>query len=98
MSSVPLMLNLLIVYYIIFALKGNLFCDTMIAWQLGTLTANQLSVATFVIKLLTEELKFILFSMNHCQVKNISLQPDIYSRNSEIWFLFNLTTTKKASQ
>lgn len=71
MSRVPLTLNLLIGYYIILALKINLFCDTSIVWQLRTLTASQLSVATFVIKLLTEELKFILFSRNYCQVKDI---------------------------
>lgn len=71
MSRVPLTLNLLIAYYIILALKINLFCDTSIVWQLRTLTASQLSVATFVIKLLTEELKFILFSRNYCQVKDI---------------------------
>ena len=49
--------------------KGILFSGTITAWHLGTRTANWQSEATFVIKLLTEELKSISFSMNHCQVK-----------------------------
>lgn len=75
MARVPLMLGLFIACYNIFALKKLiLFSDAMTAKQLGILAPN-LSLLedglTFVIKLLTEELKYTSFSMNHCQNKDI---------------------------